>query len=278
MTQVGPLEVDPDKDVSYINITLLSIETNIKEIVKESNQKVRFPMVQKFLAKDSVQNKLASSLSKIVTPSMVAKGMSEQWPKLLMYVLHQKIGMTVAVKTIFVEDAYIVLEFQVKHVDTQKMILAQIQQGIPKDGGMDDEDLEVPTEILDAWIQEMEGQELPVVETTAEAAESITRCTVTWTTAPNNQGWDWFAWIAAQFEYAITQLKKILEHDTMPAAVQKNMTETMGAIVVHDLEKELLEAEIAVLPSETQARYFFANLERVRDRKKEKRWRVDNRL
>ncbi len=267
---VSTLEVDPDKDVSYINMTLLdaskTIETTVKEKLKENNDKIRFPMVRRFLAKDSIQSSIASSVSKKVTPSMVAKGLSKQMPKLLMYIMHKKIGMTLAAKTVFLEDAYIVIEFQIKHVDTQ-MLLAKIQEGMPDPDDIDDKEMEVPAEVLDAWMKEMEGQELP-----SESEAPPPEDTTTNSNNSNSQGWSWSAWIAAQSEYAITQLlpegyKKGLEHETMPSFVQKKITEEMGAMMAKKMEKKLLEAEIAVLPAETQARYFYSNLESLRETK-----------
>ena len=191
---------------------------------------------------------------------MVAKGLSKQMPKLLMYMMHKKSGMTLAAKTVFLEDAYIVIEFQIKRVDTQKL-LAKIQDGMPNPDDIDDKEMEVPAEVLDAWMKEMESQELPPE---SEAEDT--------TNNSSSQGWSWSAWIAAQSEYVITQLlpegyKKGLEHDTMPSFVQKKITEEMGAMMAKKMEKKLLEAEIAVLPSETQARYFYANLESLRETK-----------
>ena len=269
--KVSPLEVDPDKDVSYINMTLLdaskTIETTVKDKLGGSVGNIRFPMVKRFLSKESVQNKIAVVASKRVKPSMVAKGLADQMPKLLMYMIHQKIGMTLAAKTVFVEDAYLVIEFQVKKVDTQKL-LAKIQEGIPEDGGMDDEDLEVPPEVMEAWMKEMEQDTIDV--TTKEAAPEEGPQPER---SSSSSSWSWSGWIAAQSEYVITQLlpentKKGLEQDTMPPLVQTKITEEMGTLMAKKLAEKQLETEIAVLSSDTQARYFYSNLAAVRDRQK----------
>lgn len=258
---VGTLEVDPDKDVSYINMTLLdaskTIETTVKEKIRERVTTLKYPMMKKILSKESVQDKIASKAGQKVKPSMVAKGLSEQMPKLLMYMMYQKIGMTMAARTVFCEDAYIVIEFQVKKVDTQKF-LQKIQEGMPED--MDDEDLEVPPEVLAAWMKEMEEASSDPVESAPVEGPQL------------EKEWTWSGWIASQSEYVVTQLlpkdyKESLEDTTLPPFVQTKITEEMGAMMAKKMAQKQLEAEIAVLASTSQARYFYSNLEAVRDRK-----------
>lgn len=268
--KASPFQVDPEKDVSYINLTLLdaskTIETSVKEMLSERLPKVRFPVAKRFLSKERVQDKLAAVAAKKVKPSLIAKQLQDQMPKLLMYTMHQKMGMKVAARTVFCEGAYLVIEFQVKHVDSQKL-LAKIQEGVPADGGTDDLDMEVPAEVLDAWMNEMEQEALegPLLKEGPEPEPPAD-------TSATSNGWTWSGWIAAQSEYVITKLlpddyKQGLEQDTMPPLVQTKITEEMGAMMQTKMEQKHLVSEIAVLPAAAQARYFFANLEAVREHK-----------
>ena len=74
----------------------------------------------------------------------------------LMYKIHQKLGATVTARTVFVEDAYLVIEFQVQHVDSQRLIAMVKEAGADKGDGettAEDDDDSVATQVLDDWIE-----------------------------------------------------------------------------------------------------------------------------
>jgi hypothetical protein len=273
---VSLFEVDPNKDVSYVNITLLdaskTIETTVKEKLKEMNDKIRFPMVRKILAKECVQDKIASTAGKKVKPSTVAKELSKQMPKILMYMIDQKVGMTIAARTVFVEETYVVIEFQVKYVDTRKFY-DKMKEGPPDIETMEME--MVPPEVLDAWMKEQE--ELPPLPRGAEGSSSSGGgdCNVNDNNANNNGGTQsWSEWLVSPLNYfqeslaeSLGSVQKSLESKTLPPVVQSKITEQMGAIMETKLAQKHLEAKIAVLPGESQARYFYSNLEAIREQK-----------
>ena len=267
-----PFEADPAKDVSYINLTLLdaskAIETGVKDKLKEKTDSIRFPMARKILKRDKAQDRLASFAAKAVKPAMLAKELSKQMPKLMMYMMHQKIGMKIAAKTIFVEDAYLVVEFQIKYVDTQKL-LAKVQETAESGETPDDLDELPPPEEIEAWIEEMKAE---AAADPSEIDSSVERSASTSSTASNSPQ-TWTGWIAGHMEYMTTDLlptryKESLENDSLPNTVQTKITDMMGGMMEKKLAEKQLEAEIAVLNSESQARYFFTNLEAVRERAK----------
>lgn len=266
---VSRFELDPDKDVSYINLTILdaskTVAAGVKDKLRESNQKMRyFPVIKRIMAKERVQDKIATKVGQKVTPTMIAKGLSEKMPNLLAHMMHQKAGMKVAARTVFVEDAYVVIEFQVKYINSQTL-LAKAREGPPDLDA--DEDL-VPPEVMEQWVKEQEEEEgeqqLPPDDSTTATIISN-----------DAEKQSWKIKIVNLLEYIITRLLpdrhlQRLEHETLPAVVQTKITEQMGAILEYKLGRKQLEAEIAVLSSATQARYFYSNLRTVRERNSKK--------
>lgn len=265
-----PFAIDPDKDVSYINMTLLNASRAVEEGVKgklkeKASTMTKFPLVRKAVSKERVQNKLATGLSSKVKPSMIAKGMADKVPKLLSYKMHETVGMKVAARTVFIEDAYLVIEFQVRYVDSQKL-LAKVKEGPPDDGAMDDEDMDVDNAVLDEWIKEQQRSEEINGE---ENPQRVSADDDGAGTDGGDQGC-WRVRIADMLEHIITHLlpdrtRDSLEHDKLPAVVQKKITEEMQAIMEKKLAQKHLEAEISVLPSKFQSRYFFENLSVIRE-------------
>ena len=257
---VSRFELDPDKDVSYINLTILdaskTVAAGVKDKLRESNQNMRyFPVIKRIMAKEKVQDKIASKVGQKVTPTMIAKGLSDKMPHLLAYMMHKKAGMKVAAQTVFVEDAYVVIEFQVKHIDSQTL-LAKAREGPPDLDA--DEDI-VPPEVMEQWIKEQEEgeQQLPPDDSTTIISNDVEKQS-------------WKIQIVNLLEHIITRLLpdrhlQRLEHETLPAVVQTKITDQMGAILEYKLRRKQLEAEVAVLSSATQARYFYSNLKTVRE-------------
>ena len=257
---VSRFELDPDKDVSYINLTILdaskTVAAGVKDKLRESNQNMRyFPVIKRIMAKEKVQDKIASKVGQKVTPTMIAKGLSDKMPHLLAYMMHKKAGMKVAARTVFVEDAYVVIEFQVKHIDSQTL-LAKAREGPPDLDA--DEDI-VPPEVMEQWIKEQEEgeQQLPPDDSTTIISNDVEKQS-------------WKIQIVNLLEHIITRLLpdrhlQRLEHETLPAVVQTKITDQMGAILEYKLRRKQLEAEVAVLSSATQARYFYSNLKTVRE-------------
>jgi hypothetical protein len=273
---VSRFELDPDKDVSYINLTILdaskTVAAGVKDKLRESNHKMRyFPVVKRIMAKEKVQDKIASKVGKKVTPTMIAKGLSNKMPNLLAYMMHQKAGMKVAAQTVFVEDAYVVIEFQVKHIDSHTL-LAKAREGPPDLDA--DEDLDVPSELIEQWIKGQEEEEEEEGEQQLPPDDSTTTTTTIASSDAEEQS-SWKIKIVNLLEYIITRLLpdrhlQRLEHETLPAVVQTKITEQMGAILEYKLGRKQLEAEIAVLSGATQARYFYSNLKTVRERNNKK--------
>lgn len=265
---VARFELDPDKGVSYINLTVLdaskTVAMGVKDRLREGNRKIPFPVVRRIMAKEKVQDRIASKVGQKVTPTMVAQGLSEKMPNLLMYAMHQKFGMKIAAQTVFAEDAYVVIEFQVKHIDSQTL-LAKVKEGPPDLD--EDEDLDVSPEVMEKWIKEQEDGERKLSRADSSGGGSISNSDI----INSDTGvQSWKATIVNMLEYVITKLlpdrqRQSLEHKKLPAIVQTKITEQMGAILEYKLAKKQLEAEIAVLSDATQARYFYSNLKTVRE-------------
>ena len=272
---VSRFELDPDKDVSYINLTILdaskTVAAGVKDKLSESSRKMKyFPVVKRIMAREKVQDKIASKVGQKVTPTMIAKGLSDKMPNLLAYMMHQKTGMKVAAQTVFVEDAYVVIEFQVKHINSQKL-LAKAREGPPDLDA--DEDLDVPPEVMEQWIKEQEKKEDQEAEEGTQQLRPDDDSTITSSGAEEQSSWK--IKIVNFLEYIITRLLpdhhlQHLEHETLPAVVQTKITEQMGAILEYKLGRKQLEAEIAVLSGATQARYFYSNLKTVREKNSKK--------
>jgi hypothetical protein len=276
MATVSLFEVDPNKDVSYINLTLLdaskTIATTVKEKLQEKNAKIRFPMVRKILAKEGVQDKIASAAGKKVKPSMIAKELAKLMPKLLMYMIDQKVGMKIAAKTVFVEEAYVVIEFQVKYVDTKKFY-DKMKEGPPDIETMEME--MVPAEVMDAWMKEQEELQLPPSPQPADDGAASNSNTANDVDVESRTTQTWSEWLVSPLRYvqeglveSMGSVQTSLESKTLPPVVQSKITEQMGAIMETKLKQKHLEAEVAVLPGEAQARYFYSNLEAIREETK----------
>ena len=250
---------DPTKAVSYINLTILDASTAVKNMVRMKMNGGKFPAPSKL--KERVAERVATAAANKVPPSAVAKGMSTKLPKILMYKLNEKLGLQLAAQTVFVEDVYVVMQFQVQYVDSSKL-LAKLKETPPEN----DDDESVASAVVDAWIEEQKEtlSNLDEIPDQLPLAEIVTA-------GEEGTGEGWKTTLVNFLEMIITKIipdraKQNLEEERLPAIVQQKITEEMQNMMEQKLAKKSLVADIAVLPETQQARYFFSNLNEVRER------------
>jgi hypothetical protein len=302
-------DIDPEKDVSYINLTILdasqAVEAMVKEKIAETEQNnskffslIRPP--EKF--RNKVNDKIASAVANNVPVSTIAKSLAESMPKILMYKIATKTGMRLAAETVFVEDSFVVIQFQVQYVDSQKLlglIKSKSKTTSFSSGGADevnddddddddDDSVDPDPKVVDEWIQEqkelgLEGGSEFFYDDDTDNKEGATTTTVgngsssSSSNINNSNSKGWKEWIVDCLEWAIQQLLpfrdravKNLEHDHLPAILQTKITEQMQSMMELKLAKKNLEADISVLPSKDQSRYFYSNLTTVRNHQEQK--------
>jgi hypothetical protein len=301
-------DIDLEKDVSYINLTILDASQAVEAMVKEklaeksiNNSKFFSSIIrppEKF--RNKVHDKIASAVANNIPVSSIAKGLAESMPKLLMYKIATKTGMKLAAETVFVEDSYVVIQFQIQYVDSQKLIGLIKSKSKSKtssssgsaeevnDDDDDDDSIDPDPKVIDEWIQEQKelglegGSELFYDDDGDDNKEGDTTSNSNSNNnininhnINNSNSKDWKMWIVDCLEWAIQQLLpdrtvKNLEHDHLPAILQTKITEQMQSMMELKLAKKNLEADILVLPSKDQSRYFFSNLITVRNRQEQK--------
>jgi hypothetical protein len=304
-------DIDLEKDVSYINLTILDASQAVEAMVKEklaeksiNNSKFFSSIIrppEKF--RNKVHDKIASAVANNIPVSSIAKGLAESMPKLLMYKIATKTGMKLAAETVFVEDSYVVIQFQIQYVDSQKLIgliksksktssSSGSAEEVNDDDDDDDDSIDPDPKVIDEWIQEQKelglegGSEFFYDDYGDDNKEGDTTSNSNSNSNSNNNinnnhninnsnSKDWKMWIVDCLEWAIQQLLpdrtvKNLEHDHLPAILQTKITEQMQSMMELKLAKKNLEADILVLPSKDQSRYFFSNLITVRNRQEQK--------
>jgi hypothetical protein len=303
-------DIDLEKDVSYINLTILDASQAVEAMVKEklaeksiNNSKFFSSIIrppEKF--RNKVHDKIASAVANNIPVSSIAKGLAESMPKLLMYKIATKTGMKLAAETVFVEDSYVVIQFQIQYVDSQKLIGLIKSKSKSKsksktssssgsaeevnDDDDDDDSIDPDPKVIDEWIQEQKelglegGSEFFYDDYGDDNKEGDTTSNSNSNNninhnINNSNSKDWKMWIVDCLEWAIQQLLpdrtvKNLEHDHLPAILQTKITEQMQSMMELKLAKKNLEADILVLPSKDQSRYFFSNLITVRNRQEQK--------
>jgi hypothetical protein len=87
-----------------------------------------------------------------------------------MYKIATKTGMKLAAETVFVEDSYVVIQFQIQYVDSQKLIgliksksksksktsssSGSAEEVNDDDDDDDDDSIDPDPKVIDEWIQE----------------------------------------------------------------------------------------------------------------------------
>lgn len=251
---------DPNKAVSYINLTILDASTAVKNMVRKKMNTGKCPAPTKL--KERVAERVATVAANKVPPSAVAKGMSTKLPKMLMYQLNEKLGLQLAAQTVFVEDAYVVMQFQVQYVDSSKLLAKLIESQPPEN----DDDDSVASAVLDAWIEEQKEalSNLDEISDQPPLAEIVPVGK-----AGTAEGWK--VMLVNFLEMIITKIiperaRQKIEEERLPAIVQQKITSEMQNMTEQKLAKKSLVADIAVLPETEQARYFFSNLKAIRER------------
>jgi hypothetical protein len=266
---------DPDKALAYINLTILDASEAVYSMVhsKIREKQAKMPGPERF--KKKVAKSVAKAASNRVPPSTIAKQLSTKLPKKLMYMMYQKTGMKMAAQTVFVEDAFVVMQLQVQYVDSVRLLSSAKEKTNSKkedddDNNGDDDDESVATQVLDDWIEEQsqlmtEEMESAFVTTTVETEQkkksdffecfkgggSIKEVVI-----------NILEWILIRM--GGTQMHQSLEEKHLPALVQSKITENMQEMMAKKLESKSLKAETVVLSEVQEARYFFNQLQKVR--------------
>jgi len=252
---------DSEKGVSYINLTILDASEAVHSMVKQKIQETQANKPGPASFKNHVADKVARAVASQVPASTITAKLSDKLPKMLMYQMHHKLNMKLAAQTVFVEDSYAVMQIQVQYVDATKL-LAQAAVAETQD---DDDDDSVATAVLDEWLQEQANLPIPPSSRVPSQLE------IPSAESAGEPAKNWKEGLANWLEWVITKLLpdravRSLEHDRLPALVQSMITKNMRAMMEKKLTDKKLQADIAVLDSVSEARYFFSNLRAVRER------------
>lgn len=207
--------------------------------------------------KGKVANKIAKAASKRVPPSKIANQLAEFLPKMLMYQMYHKNGMTISAQTMFIEDAYIVIQLQILKVDANHLLQDTVESNSDSDDGSSVSS-SVSMKVVDGWLREQQEVLQHAEDKPATSSDPKERTS----TAPSASNW-----YQSIFGYLPEETKSHIEAETLPQLVQSKLTERMQSLLLKQLESKQLTAEIAVLPEEEQARYFFPYLQQMRKRK-----------
>lgn len=238
--------MDSEKPVLYLNISVLDPSEAVKHKVGKQIDKSNLPPpLKKFASKAAP--KIASDL---VTATVVAKQMSGKLCEKIPRKMQEK-GMTVIVEPVFQEGPYVVLQLQVHHIDTFK--------------------LACPPEIeKHKDLSTMEAVELaPITPSTAWADF---RCAWNANDPKRKAKFMVFVW-ALVFWIIGSSRRKKLEELYFPMLVQSKMDSVMTEMLEQKMEKKKMDAEAIVLSEQKQARYFYAQLQRVRQVETERKAR-----
>lgn len=262
-------KADTTKKTAYVNITILDASDAIYNMVHSKVNETHKNWVgpQKF--KDMVAHNVAKTASTKVPKRVLVQKLSDKIPKMLMYKMYHNAGMRLAAQTVFREDKYAVLQIQVQWVDT-KRLLENAKEDVRNSGTEEDkkeeeeDDDSVATAVLDEWIEEQknllqEEQESSFV-TEAQNLE------------PEGEKIDFSNWrevLVMILAWILTKIMPVtitkdLEENKLPALIQSQISKNMKEMLDKKLASKNLRAETAVLPEEEQARYFFANLQKIR--------------
>jgi hypothetical protein len=263
---------DYTKKATYINVTIRDASEAVYSKVHSALRRIN--LAPKILPKlkGKVANKIATEASKHVPPAQVALALSDRLPKMLMYQMYHKHGMTISAQTVFIEKGYIVIQLQVLHVDAKRLLATQTQtqphgkiNNEQEGGGVSDTESMEPVDmkLVDQWMAEQQQQLLQAAErkdnhsTTGHMDDSSSN-----SHDILNPNW----WMQTALGLLPETTKKSLETTTLPEMVHTKLTERMQALLVQQLANKQLCAETAVLPEEEQARFFFAYLQQHRKR------------
>lgn len=251
---------DPNKKMSYINLTIVDASDAVYKMVhaKVTEKQSKLPGPAAF--KNRVAKTVAKTASTRVPASVIAEKLSEKLPKMLMYKMHHTTGMRIAAQAIFIEDTFVVMQLQIQYVDSVRLLNSATEQ----DDNEEDDDDSVATAVLDEWIEEqgklaMEQEDSSFV---TEAAGSA---------GCKGPAKNWKEYVVNWLEWAIERImpgsaRRQLEHNHLPGLVQSKITSGIQEMMEKKLAQKSLKAEIAVLSQEEEARFFFSNLQMIRER------------
>ena len=113
---------DFKKSATYINVTIRDASEVVYGKVHSALRRIN--LAPKILPKikGKVADKIATEASRRVPPSQVATVLATRLPKLLMYQMYHKHGMTISAQTVFVENEFIVVQLQVLRVDAKRLL------------------------------------------------------------------------------------------------------------------------------------------------------------
>jgi hypothetical protein len=287
---------DYTKKATYINVTIRDASEAVYTKVHTALRRINL-VAPKLLPKlkGKVANKIATEASKHVPPAQIALVLSDRLPKLLMYIMYHKHGMTISAQTVFIEKGYIVIQLQVLHVDAKRLLATQTTTTTPVTtapasagavsvgadiggtGSSTDEGSvmePIDMNLVEQWLAEQQQQLLDQAATRrgdsrgshAPGSKSTTVAMDDSSSSSNSDMLNPQWWMQTALGLLPDATKKSLESTTLPELVQTKLTERMQQLLVQQLAHRQLCAETAVLPEEEQARFFFAYLQQHRKR------------
>ncbi|CAB9524951.1 expressed unknown protein [Seminavis robusta] len=269
-------EEDSSKKLTYVNITITDASEGVYKMVhsKVSETHKNFIGTKKF--KEKVAHTVARTASNSVPKKEIVKKLAGKVPKMLMYQMHHKMGMRIAAQNVYREDNYAVFQIQVQYVDSKRMLAtakeemrsSQSENATKSEEEEMDDDDSVATAVLDEWIAEQKN----LVQEEQESAfvtEALNE-------EEENQ-LNWYNWRELFVLFLTWLLHKLmpvtitrnLEENRLPALIQSQISSKLKEMLDKKLKSKSMKAETAVLGEEEQARYFFAQLQKIRTPKGE---------
>lgn len=261
---------DFGRKATFINVTVRDASEAVYDRVHAALRHVNVAPKLLPKLKGKVANKIATVASKRVPPSKIAQGLSEQLPKLLMYHMYHNYGMTISARTMFVEDAFFVVQLQVLKVDPNRLLKDPPLASGEHDNSTTSHTPPTSMQVVDEWLQEQAELLHDLSDDSSNENSGASSLIESHNTAnnktqrPDDFGTYWYNSILGMLPEGT---KSLLEGETLPQIVQSKLTERMQLVLLKQLESRNLTAEIAVLPEEEQARYFFPYLQQLRQRK-----------
>lgn len=261
---------DFTKKATYVNITIRDASDAVYNKVHTALRRINLAPKLLPKLKGRVADKIATEASRRVPPSQVAVVLSEKLPKLLMYQMFHKHGMTISAQTVFIENAYIVLQLQVLHVDAQRLLAnttSTTSSGVNEQQDISSSMDAVDMKLVDLWMAEQQQQLLEAADRKNSASHSTSSATEKKDSSDSSGNW----LLQTALGFLPEMAKTRLEGTTLPELVQDRLTERMQGLLVQQLSNKQLCGEIAVLPEEEQARFFFAYLQQHRKRQEDQK-------
>ena len=253
-------KIRPDRPVLYLNITITDGKEAVQHKVGKEVAKANLPPALKMLASKAAP-KIASDLVKgKQLATQLSRKMVHKIPKKL-----RRAGMLAVVEPVFQEGPYVVLQLQIQSIDAIAMAEKAHEEPEESDSDSDDEDEDFDDkedqELLQRLRKDMSSSSLlepsKALEdfvTAVQDRQSFTQTLI-----------KLLILCCTCFFYLIgSKHQRSLEHDYLPKLIQSKMSTAMTEMLQHKMEQKRMQADAIVLSQDQQARYFYAQLQRVR--------------